>query len=169
MANNKFIEDIVLENTRIIHRNFEGRPGQYTRQGDMSFSAVIAPENVDALREDGWAIRELPPREDIDGSESLYFIPVRVNFDSNRPPEVFLVTRNGLVKLDKDTVGTLDHAEIVNVDCTLHAHKWENGGKSGVKAYLRNMYVTIREDTLAQKYEEMYSGMNGVEDGAPQY
>ena len=155
MAN--FIEDIVLENTRIIHRNFEGRPGQFNRAGDMSFSAVIDPSIVDSLRNEGWVVRELPPRDDIEGAESLYFIPVRVNFDSKRPPEVFIATRNGLVQLDEKTIGTLDHAEIINVDCTLHAHKWENNGKSGVKAYLRNMYVTVREDVLAQKYDAMYA------------
>lgn len=155
MAN--YIEDVVLENTRIIHKNFEGRAGQYNRQGDRSFSAVIDPSVVDNLMQEGWAIRSLPPREDIEGSEPLYFIPVRVNYDSQRPPEIFLATRSGLVKLDEASVGTLDHADIVKVDCTLHAHKWENNGKSGVKAYLRNMYVTIREDVLAQKYEEMYA------------
>lgn len=154
--NTNYIEDLVLENTRIIHKNFRGLPGQYNRQGDMSFSAVIAPELVDSLREIGWMVRELPPRDDIDGSEPLYFIPTRVNFDGPRPPEVFLITRNGPVKLDKETVGTLDNAEIISVDCTLHAHRWENNGKSGVKAYLRNMYVKIREDFLAQKYAEMY-------------
>lgn len=161
---NNYIEDVVLENTRIIHKNFRGLAGQYNRAGDMSFSAVINPDLVDGLRAAGWAIRELPPREDIEGSEPLYFIPTRVNFDSQRPPEIFLVTRGGLVQLDKDTVGTLDNAEIIKVDCTLHAHKWENNGKSGVKAYLRNMYVTIREDFLAQKYEEFYASQDD-----PQY
>lgn len=162
MAN--FIEDLIFENARIIHRNFEGRAGQFNRQGDKSFSVVVAPEDVDALRAEGWVIKELPPRDDIEGAEPLAFISVRVNYDSKRPPEVFLVTRNGLVALDEKTIGTLDQAEILNVDCTLHAHRWENNGKSGVKAYLRNMYVRIREDVLAQKYEEFYANQEN-----PQY
>jgi len=157
-----YIDDIILENTRVIHRNFEGRAGQFNRAGDRSFSAVIDSSLVDQLRNEGWQVRELPPREGIEGSESLFFIPTRVNFDSNRPPEVFIVTKNGLVKLDEKTVGTLDNAEIIKVDCTLHPHKWENNGKSGVKAYLRNMYVTIREDVLANKYEEMFAAGDTV-------
>lgn len=155
--NNNYIDDIILENTRIIHRNFEGRPGQYNRAGDRSFSAVIDPSLVEGLREQGWQVRELPPREGVDGSESLFFIPVRVNFESNRPPRIALAMKNGLVELDEKTVKTLDQAEIIKVDCALHPHKWENNGKSGVKAYLRSMFVTIREDTLAEKYEAMYS------------
>ena len=159
-----YIDDIILENTRIIHRNFEGKAGQYNRAGDRSFSAVIDPSLVDGLRELGWQVRELPPREGIEGSESLFFISTRVNFESNRPPEIYLVTKNGLVQLTSETVKTLDNAEIVKVDCTLHPHKWENNGKSGVKAYLRNMYVTIREDVLANKYEEMFASNNQDQD-----
>ena len=160
--NNNYIDDIILENTRIIHRNFEGRAGTYNRAGDRSFSAVIDASLVDNLREQGWQIRELPPREGIEGSESLFFIPTRVNFESNRPPEVFLVTKNGLVKLTSETVKTLDNAEIVKVDCTLHPHKWENNGKSGVKAYLRRMYVYLREDPLAEKYDAMFAPIQPV-------
>ncbi len=157
MEKRKFIEDLVIQNARLIHKNFEGRPGQYNRQGDKGFSVVIDPSAVDELTKEGWGIRELPPRADIEGSTSLFFIPVRVNFDGPRQPDVFLATRNGLVRLDKETISTLDHADITNVDLTIHAHPWENNGKSGVKAYLRNLYVTIREDPLATKYEQMYA------------
>lgn len=152
-----YIEDIVLENTRIIHRNFEGRAGDYNRAGDRSFSAVIDPSLVEGLREQGWQIRELPPREGVDGSESLFFISTRVNFEGNRPPRVCIVTKNGLVDLTPETVKTLDSAEIVKVDCTLHPHRWEKNGKSGVKAYLRNMFVYLREDTLSEKYDAMFA------------
>lgn len=151
-----FIEDLILENTRIIHRNFEGREGKFTRKGDRGFSAVIAPELVDEIRENGWNVKELPAREDVEGSEPLYYIPIRVNFDSNRPPKVSLVTRNGLLELDEESVGTLDSAEIISCDMTLHAHRWGDENKGGVKAYLKNLYVRIQEDPLSVKYEEMY-------------
>lgn len=153
----KFIEDIVLENTRIIHRNFEGRAGDFNREGDRSFSAVIAPELVDGLRAEGWNVRELPPREGIEGSEPLFYIPVRVNFEGTRPAKVFIVGKDHLVPIDPKDAKTLDTAEIVKVDCMLHPSKWERNGKSGVKAYLKDIYVTIREDVLASKYEQMYA------------
>ena len=152
-----FIEDLILENTRIIHRNFEGRETKYTRKGDRSFSAVIAPELVDAIRANGWNVKELAPRQDIEGSETLYYIPVRVNYDGNRPPKINLVTKNGLLELDVESVATLDSAEIISCDMTLHPHKWGDENKGGVKAYLKNMYIRIQEDTLSAKYEEMYA------------
>lgn len=151
-----FINDLILRNSRMIHKNFEGRATKFTRQGDRQFSVVINPENVDEISNAGWRIKMLPPREDIEGSEPLYFIDVRVNMDSNRPPEVYLCTSKKKTKLDKDSIGTLDSAVIKNVDMVLHPHKWETpDGKSGVKAYLKTLYVTIEEDVLAGDYENL--------------
>lgn len=146
------IPDLVIENARIFHKNFEGHATDFNREGNRTFSVAVNAEEVDALTQAGWRIRCLPPREGVEGSEPLYFIDVRVNYDSKRPPQIYLVTSKNTVLLDEKTVGTIDHADIKNVDLMLHPSFWEAAGKSGVKAYLKSMYVTIVDDVLAEKY-----------------
>ena len=81
---------------------------------------------------------------------------MRVNFDV-MPPNVFAVTRKKKTRLTANTVESLDYAEIESLDLTIRARLWEIGGKSGIKAYLKTMYVIIEEDEFADKYDDLYT------------
>ena len=65
-----------------------------------------------------------------------------------------MLTGRKRTNLNEESIDCLDYAEMLNVDLTISPYNWNVNGKSGVKAYLRNMYVTIREDRLAEKYAE---------------
>ena len=49
---------------------------------------------------------------------------------------------------------TLDWVDILNVDLIVRPYEWSVNGKTGVKAYLQSIYVTIEEDPLEIKYSE---------------
>ena len=150
--------NIVMENARLIFRNFEGREEKYNRKGDRNFGLIIEdPEVAQQLAEDGWNIKELTPKnnDDYDDTpEVIYWLPVTVRFD-NVPPKVMLVTRRKKTRLNEDNINTIDYANIAKVDLTVTPYDWEVNGKSGTKAYLQTMYVTINEDEFADKYADL--------------
>lgn len=148
MADNA-AKTFMVEDAPIIFRNFSGKEGQYNRQGDRNFSVILPMELAAQMLEDGWNVRYLEAREE--GDENTPYISVSVNF-KNRPPRVILLTSTSRTQLDEDSVETLDWADIRTADLIARGYDWNVNDKTGTKAYLQSLFVTIEEDALEQKY-----------------
>lgn len=143
------VKTFMVENAPIIFRNFSGKEGQYNREGDRNFAVILDPELAERMINDGWNVRFLAPRDE--GDTETAYIQIAVNFN-NRPPRVVMLTSSGRTNLDESSVDVLDWAEIQNADLIARGYEWNVNGKSGVKAYLQSLFITIEEDALERKY-----------------
>jgi len=156
-------DDLILEDAKIIFRNFRGEGGLYNAEGKRNFSVVLDPETAQKVIDLGWNVRVKSPREE--GDEPLYHLPVNVKFGM-KPPMLYLVTRskNSKTPLDEETASLLDYADLETVDLILRPYNWSVNGNSGVTAYLKKGFFVIREDELDMKYADMQD----VEEVKPQ-
>lgn len=143
---------VVMEGVRIIFRNFAGKEGQYNREGDRNFAVLLDEKTAASMERDGWNVKILKAREE--GDEDQHYLQVAVNF-KGRPPRVVMITSRGRTNLEEKQVEILDWADIRNVDLIVRPYEWVVNGKSGVKAYLQSIYVTIEEDALELKYADV--------------
>lgn len=140
----------MVEDGRLMFRNFAGKENQYNREGDRNFAVELPPEMAEQMLEDGWNVKYLTARDE--GDEDTPYISVAVNF-KNRPPRVVLLTSSTRTQLDEDAVEVLDYADIKTADLIARGYDWVVGAKTGTKAYLQSLFVTIEEDALEKKYK----------------
>jgi len=142
-------KNLVVENARIAFRNFSGKESKFNRAGNRNFCVIFDREVGEHLLEQGWNLRVLTPRDEYD--EPAYCLSVAATF-AKFPPKIYMIAGRSKTLLNEDTIGNLDFAEIENVDLVIRPYNWDVNGKQGVKAYVQTMYVEIREDKFASKY-----------------
>ena len=142
----KNVDNIRIDGARIIFRNFAGEERQFNPKGQRNFCVILDPEHASVLKDDGWNVKVLQPIEE--GDLPQPYLPVAIRFGAY-PPKIVMVTSNGQTRLNEETVGLLDTAEIANVDIIIRPYEWDPGR---IKAYVKTMYVTVEEDELEKKY-----------------
>lgn len=147
----KKVSNIAIGGAKIVFRNFRGLEGKFNPAGRRNFCVLLDNDLAEQLLQDGWNVRYFAPREE--GEAPQAYMQVGVSY-SNKPPKIWMVTSRGKTLLDEESVGALDWAEIVNIDMTINPYPWNVSGKSGIKAYLKSMYVTIAEDEFEAKYAD---------------
>lgn len=143
------LDNIILEDVRIAFRNFAGKEGKYNAKGRRNFVVFLDPDLAEKLYDDGWNIKTLKPRDEEEEPQAC--MQVAVNYE-HIPPRIVLISNGQQTILDEESIDILDWAEIDTIDLIIRPYEWDVNGKTGVKAYVKTMYVTLEDDPLSAKY-----------------
>ena len=89
-----------------------------------------------------------------DGNLSRIADNARLNSIVAHEPMV-MITSKGRVELGEEECILLDWADIDKVDLIIRPYHWNVNGRTGVKAYLKSIFVVIHEDYLELKYADV--------------
>lgn len=149
---------IMLDDARIIWRNFAGVGGKYNREGDRNFAVVIDDQEIaEKLMNDcndmgaPWNIKIRPPKEE--GDMPFMCLPVKIRFN-NYGPNVYLVSGNSRNVLGPNEVACLDKIDIEYVNLDIRPYDDIVNGKPYRTAYLQNIEVHQRIDRFKARYAE---------------
>lgn len=142
---------IILEGVRLIYKNFSGKASKFNAEGNRNFCVILDENMADQLIGLGYSIKYTKPRED--GDPAIPYIQVKVNYSPrSRPPRIVIIKNGRQADVDESGVHILDWAKIIKADMTIIGYKWDVSGKTGLKPYLKNLYLTLEVDPLEEKY-----------------
>lgn len=166
--NSKYVR---IDNTRFIFStNFSGDPDRDKFHSSARKASIIIPDENMALAmiEEGFNVKTTRPREgEEDDFTPKYFISISVNYDTEWPPKIYLVTDGEANLLSEDTVGTIDKIYVKNVNVILNKFQNKTTGKPSL--YVRTMYVEqdIEDDPYACIYRKKVSTFPIEDDDPP--
>lgn len=156
MANR--VPPVTFRNCKVIFKNFSGRPDKYNPRGgeDNRNFSVIIPDNdlAQEMLNDGWNIRMLRPRDDEE--QAVPYLKVKVNYEGKYPPNIYMISGHRKTRLDQESVGELDYSRFVKCDLKISPNTYIDSktGEERLSAYVRDMYVTVEIDELAEEYAD---------------
>lgn len=152
---------VCIDDTRFIWKtNFSGDPSRDNFGSEVRKGNVIIPSEAQAreLMNEGFNVRRTEPRDGEDeGYEPTYFISITVNYDSNWPPKIYLVSGDSNPELlDEESIATIDKCNdkggVKNVNVVLNPYY--NNKTHRPSLYVRTMYVEqdVESDPYASRY-----------------
>ena len=135
-------ENVTIENAQIRFRNFSGTKTEFNKAGNRQFSLFLPEETSQVLEEAGWHIKHKPPRNEGDDPRNQMDISVMFG---KYPPIVKLISHDGTESyLTEENIGILDSVDIDHATVEIRPYNWEVNGKTGTKAYVRELLVYAR-------------------------
>lgn len=156
---NRVNHNISFRGAKLIFCNFSGNPTKLNSQGGKrEFGVVLDRETADRLSEEGWNVKSYQSKHSKPDDEPTLYLPVEMRFDPF-PPNVWFITSRNRTRLVEKTVGMLDGmlSDIRNVNLVVRPYNWGPNarGETGVKAYVKNMYVVVEEDEFFEEYADI--------------
>ena len=161
----KVTNNIRVRGAKLIFKNFQGKKTDFNDEGDRNFGVLLDDELAEQLKEDGWRVRYLRPREDDPEQYEQPWMKVKVKFNPY-PPIAVLINSRGKKKLTEETIDQLDWSLITDCDLIIRPYNYTaiKGRPAGVSAYLKAIYVTISEDEFVEKYANI-PDLDGEDEG----
>lgn len=148
-----WIDDIELADVQIkwAFSHFDGREDTFNAEGDHNFTIMLPEETAMKLKEEGWTIREMEGYEEGDPPEFLLKVKISYRYE---PPKVYLIKGQRKVRADERDLADIRRDTCDRIDVIITPSRWVHGQNTGISAYVKELYATVRESRFAAAYAD---------------
>ncbi len=144
---------VTIEDAKLVLRNFAGVEKTFNKAGERNFGVLLDSDIAERMAADGWVIKWFKVKEE--GDEPQAWLQVKLHYGGRKPPTVVMISSRGRTHVGEDTAQILDWVDIATCDLIIRPYVWSVNGNSGVKAYVKSIFITIEEDELERKYADV--------------
>lgn len=163
---------VIIEGTKFIYKtNFSGDPDRDTYGNTQRKGNLIIPDIEQARRliDEGFNVKLTKPKPgEEEGSIPRYYVAIKVNYESEWPPKIFLMTgendRHGVL-LDAESVSNIDYMWIDNVNVVLNKYEGKNGKSLWVKSM--EVFQKMDDDPISLRHANVNCDQSDEEDDIP--
>lgn len=154
MPKNDWIEDLEIEDAQIKwpFSHFDGRADTFNDEGDHNFTVILPEKQALDLMEEGWAIKRHDPYEE--GDDPEYTLKVKISY-KYEAPKIYLIKGGRRFRADERDLQDIKRSTTEQISVIIQPSRWVNGNKSGISAYVKEMYAKIKQS----RFEEMYGDL----------
>lgn len=153
----KWIDDVELADIAVKWNfsHFDGRADMYNEEGQHNFVVLLPEDIAQQMAADGWNVKEKPAYEEGDPPEWHLEVKISYKFED---PMIWLIKDNGVrkrrVRAKQSDLKDIKRSTTQKIDVILTPSKWTQPGRSGITAYAKELYATIKESRFAAQYDE---------------
>lgn len=155
-AKREWVEELAIEDANIKwgFSRFDGRADMYNEEGEHNFVVIIDPVQADGLREQGWNVKEKMPQEEGDPPENHLTVNISFRFEA---PLIYFIKNGRKFSVDHPKeLKQIKKSTCEGIDVIIQPSYWSRpDGRSGYTAYVKEMYVRIKESRFAERYSEL--------------
>lgn len=163
---------VIIEGTKFIYKtNFSGDPDRDTYGNTQRKGNLIIPDIEQARRliDEGFNVKLTKPKPgEEEGFIPRYYVAIKVNYESEWPPKIFLMTgendRHGVL-LDAESVSNIDYMWIDNVNVVLNKYEGKNGKSLWVKSM--EVFQKMDDDPISMRHSDVNRDQSDEEDDIP--
>lgn len=149
-----WIEDVELEDIQVLWgwSDFAGKGDDFREAGKPSFQIILDEREALRLRDIGWNVREREGMEE--GDPPRYTLEAKLSWRFD-PPRIYFIKGSRKIAVDEQRdLRDIRRDTCERIDVILRPSRWVNGNRTGITAYVTEMYVTIRESRFGEKYAD---------------
>jgi hypothetical protein len=150
-----WINDVELEdvNVKWAWSHFDGRD-PFNGDGNYSFTIILPEQTAKEMMDLGWTgIKENEGYEEGDPPEWTLKVKISYKYEA---PRIYLI-RNGrkFHVRDEADLRNIRRDLTDQIDVIITPSRWVQGSRTGVTAYVKELYAEVRQSRFADKYDEL--------------